>query len=248
MFGKTKNRAENGEITEMMPKKEKTPMDKEKKKKIRRRVIAGVVVALVAAFFVTNSLKAKNTAPMVSTVAASVEDVEQVLSTGGTVTSDEKKTYFAPLSVEVVEVKVSTGDTVKKGDVLLTFDETALSEARLEAEYKLASNEGGYKSSIHKNNQYIADLSEATVNLGVLDQQIEDNENLLKEINKKIEDKKAGWNYNGTNLNVSVMEWQSIVAEDEQALADFETREAKGELSDYSDDEIKEMRNGIVAA
>ena len=41
MFGKTKNKAGNEDITEMMPEKQKGPMDKEKKKKIRRRVILG---------------------------------------------------------------------------------------------------------------------------------------------------------------------------------------------------------------
>lgn len=249
MFRKTKNQTENEagspDITEMMPKakKEKKPWDKAKKKKVRRRVIAGAAVVLVVVFVVRNSIVAKNGAQMVTTVAASVGEVEQVLSTGGTVKSDETRTYFAPLSVEVGEVKVSTGDTVKKGDVLLTFDEKALAEKKQEAEYRLASNEGGYESSVHKNNEYMADLSEANRNLPVLDQQIADNEKLLDELNKKIEEKRAGWSYNGTNLNVSVMEWQSIIAQDEQALADFSEKEAKGELRDYSEDEIKEMRN-----
>ena len=249
MFRKAKNKAENGtegtDITEMMPKtkKEKVPRDKEKKKKVRRRVIAGVLAALVIAFFVRNSLVAKNTAPMVTTVAASVGDVEQILSTGGTVKSDETRTYFAPVSVEVGEVRVSNGDTVKKGDVMLTFDEKELSERKQEAEYKMASNEGGYESSVHKNNEYVADLSEANRNLPVLEQQIADNEKLLDELNKKIEDKKAGWNYNGTNLSVSVMEWQSIISQDEEAIADLKEREAKGELNEYHEDEIKEMYN-----
>ena len=243
MFGKAKNKAENTDITEMMPKtkKEKTPWDKEKKRKVRRRAIAGVLAVLVVAFFVRNSLMAKNAAPMVTTVAASVGDVEQILSTGGTVKSDETRSYFSPLAVEVGEVKVSVGDTVQKGDVILTFDEKALSEKKQEAEYKMASNEGGYESSIHKNNEYIADLSEATVNLAVLDQQIADNENLLDELNKKIEEKTAGWAYNGTNLNVSVMEWQQIIAQDEEALADLKEKEARGELNRFSDDELKEI-------
>ena len=52
MFRKAKNKAENAvENTDVTPKKEKVPMDKEKKKKIRRRVIAGVLAALVVAFF-----------------------------------------------------------------------------------------------------------------------------------------------------------------------------------------------------
>ena len=153
--------------------------------------------------------------------SCSTSPVVQILSTGGTVKSDEKRTYFAPLSVEVGEVMVSTGDTVKKGDVMLTFDEKALSDEKQAAEYKMASNEGGYESSVHKNNEYVADLSEANRNLPVLEQQIADNEKLLDELNKKIEEKKAGWNYNGTNLNVSVMEWQSIIAQDEEALAEI---------------------------
>ncbi len=245
MFRKAKNEAENTDGKEIMPKakKEKKPWDKAKKKKVRRRMIAGILTALVIAFFVGNSLMAKNAVPMVTTVAASLGEVEQVLSTGGTVKSNETRTYFAPLAVEVGEVKVSTGDTVKKGDVLLTFDEKALSEKKQEAEYRLASNEGGYESSVHKNNEYIADLSEANRNLPVLDQQIADNESLLNELNNKIEEKRAGWYYNGTNLNVSVMEWQQIISQDEQALADLSEREARGEFNDYSDEERKEMRN-----
>lgn len=246
MFRKTKNEAKNAESMEMTPKtkKEKKPWDKAKKKKVRRRVIAGTLTGLVIAFFVGNSLMAKNAAPMVTTVAASTGDVEQILSTGGTVKSDETRTYFAPLSVEVGDVKVRTGDTVKKGDVLLTFDEKALAEKKQEAEYKLTSNEGGYESSVHKNNEYIADLAEANRNLPVLDQQIADNEKLLDELNKKIEEKKAGWNYNGTNLNVSVLEWQQIIAQDEENLADIREKEQRGELSHLSDSEIRDLYDG----
>ena len=246
MFGKTKNKAGNEDITEMMPEKQKGPMDKEKNKKIRRRVILGVVAVLAVAFFARNTLMAKNTAPMVSTVAAETGDVEQILSTGGTVNSDEKRTYFAPVSVEVGEVMVSTGDTVKAGEVLLTFDEKALSAKKLEAEYKLAANAGGYTSSIYKNNQYIADLSEATVNLEVLDQQIADNENLLKEINKKIEDKKAGWSYNGAALQATILEQEKKIADEKQKMEERHAWEAEQQLD--SDDEEKKEKDDAAKA
>ena len=78
MFGKTKNKAGNEDITEMMPEKQKGPMDKEKKKKIRRRVILGVVAVLAVAFFARNTLMAKNTAPGVATVAAERGDGEEI--------------------------------------------------------------------------------------------------------------------------------------------------------------------------
>ena len=97
-------------------KEKKKPMDKAKKKKITRRIAVLVIVALVAGFFVRNSLVAKNTAPMVFTTPAEVADVEQTLRTSGTVKSTETKTYFAGVSMPVSEVKVAVGDKVKKGD------------------------------------------------------------------------------------------------------------------------------------
>lgn len=246
MFRKVKNETQNTDITERVPKKVKVPMDKEKKKKIRRRVIAGILVVLVAGFFVRNSLVAKNAVPMVSAVTAETGDVERILSTGGTVKSDETRTYFAPVSVEVGEVMVSTGDMVKKGDVLLVFDEKALSEERQEAEYKLASNAGGYESSVHKNNEYMADLSEATTNLAVLDQQIEDNKNLLKEINQKIEDKKAGWSYNAAALQASILEQQKKIEDEKQRLEERHAWEAEQRID--SDDKEKQEKDEAAKA
>ena len=90
MFGKAKREAEHTETAEITPKakKEKKPWDKARKKKVRRRAIAGVLTVLVIMLFVSNSMMAKNGAPMVTTVAASVGEVEQILSSGGTVQSD----------------------------------------------------------------------------------------------------------------------------------------------------------------
>ena len=75
-------------------KKEKKPMDKAKKKKIRRRIAAVVIVALIATFFVRNSLMAKNTLPTVFTTEATVQDVEQTLRTSGTVKVQRRRLTF----------------------------------------------------------------------------------------------------------------------------------------------------------
>lgn len=227
-------------------KKEKKPVDKAKKKKIRRRVAAIVIVALIAAFFVRNSLVAQNTAPTVSTTEATVEDVEQTLRTNGTVKSTETKSYFATVNVPVSEVKVAIGDKVKKGDVLLTFDEEALEEAKQEAELKLASSEGDYSSSIYKDNKYLADLSEANTNLAVLEQQISDHETYLKGLQKTIEDKKAWYANQGALLQVSLLEWEKTISDEKQALADRNAEEAKS--LDMDDGEKKDKREKDEAA
>ena len=221
-------------------KKEKQPMDKAKKKKMRRRIAAFVAVVLIAVFFIRNSIVAKNTNPVVYTMEASVEDVEQTLRTGGTVKSMESKSYFASVAAPVSEVMVSAGDKVKKGDVLLKYDEAALAQTRQEAELKLASNEGNYDSSIYKNDQYIADLSEANTNLDVLDQQISDNENYLKELQKKIEDKKAWYANQGALLQVSLLEWEKTIQDEKQALNERNAEEAQRDMNDKEKREKEE--------
>ena len=185
----------------------KKPMEKARKKKIIRRSILGGVALVIVFFVVVNSMAAQNMGLMVSTVSAAVQDVEQNLSTSGTVKSAETKTYFAPVAVEVGTVDVAAGDSVKKGQSLLRFDADALAEAKQMAQLKLQANEGGYNSSIYKNNKYIADLGEANVNLGVLEQQIADSENYVKELEQKINDKKAAIAHEGTLLQISLLDW-----------------------------------------
>ena len=108
----------------------------------------------------------------------------------------------------------------------------------------MASNEGGYESSVHKNNEYIADLSEATTNLAVLEQQIADNEKLLDELNKKIEEKKAGWNYNGAALQASILEQEKKIQDEKQRMEERHAWEAEQRIDSDDSEKEGERRGG----
>ena len=191
-----------------MPGKENLgKMEKKKKKKIIRRCIIGGVALAIVVFVVSNSIAAKNVGVVVQTTSVTVQDIEQTMNTSGTVKSKETKTYFAPLSVEIGTVNVAAGDIVKKGQMLITYDADALESARQIEELKLQASEGGYESSVYQNNKYIAELGEANVNLAVLDQQIIDSENYVKELQQKINDKKAALEHEGTLLQISLLDW-----------------------------------------
>lgn len=185
----------------------KMPMDKKKKKKIIRRCVIGGIAAVVVLFVAVNSMMAKNAGIIVYTTTASVQDVEQTLNTSGKVESEETKTYFASVAVTIGTVDVAAGDSVKKGQPLVTYDAEALENAKQMAQLKLQANEGGYESSIYKDNKYIAELGEANVNLEVLEQQITDSENYVKELEQKINDKKTWLAHEGTLLQVSLLDW-----------------------------------------
>ena len=228
--------------------KQKTPMDRAKKKKVVKRCVIGGIAVVVVGFFVLNSVAAKNAGTIVYTTKATVDDVEQTISTSGTVKSEESKTYFSPVAIQIGSVNVTAGDTIKQGDVLLAYDETALADARQIAELKLQASEGSYESSVSKDNKYIAELGEANINLDVLDQQIEDSENYVKELNKKIQDKKAALAYEGTLLQISLIDWSDKPDSEEyenlQKLIQLNTYEQQNnkdilawqkEVSDYQD-------------
>lgn len=207
MFGKKRLSEMGAEEAANMTKKAKVPMDKKRKKKIVRRCIIGGVALVIVVFMVSNSIAAKNAGLVVQTTTVTLQDIEQTMNTSGTVKSEETKTYFAPLSVEIGVVNVAAGDSIQKGQPLITYDADALESARRMEELKLQASEGGYESSVYKNNKYIAELGEANVNLSVLDQQIEDSENYVKELQQKIDDKRTALAHEGTLLQISLLEW-----------------------------------------
>ena len=203
--GETDNMSKGTENKqEKMP---KTPMDKKKKQKIIRRCVVGGVVIVLIVLRASSSMAAKNAGLIVQTEAVTMQDIEQTMNTSGIVKSEESKTYFAPLSLKIGSVDVEAGDSVRKGQPLITYDADALENARQVEELKLQASEGGYESSVYKNNKYIAELGEANVNLDVLEQQIADSEGYVKELQQKIDYKKTALAHEGTLLQISLLDW-----------------------------------------
>lgn len=196
-----------------MEKKEeegKVSMDKSKKKKIIkiiRRAIVGVIFIAIIAFIAINYITAKNAPTVVYVTPVERDDVEQVLSTSGTVKTEESKTYFSTMSIEIAQVNVALGDKIKKEQALLAYDADALENEKLLARLRIEANEGGYISSISKNNEFINELGEANFNLDILELQIAYAENCIKELNKKITDKQDELAKHGTNLQISLIDY-----------------------------------------
>lgn len=195
------------ENKEKEEKKEKKPMDKSKKKKIIRRCIIGVIFVAIVVFIAVNSIMAKNAPTIVYVTPVTRDDIEQVLSTSGAVKTEESKTYFAQMSVAIGHVDVATGDKVKSGQLLFSYDTDALENEKLLVQLRIKATEGGYTSSISKNNEYINELGEANYNLDILEMQITYAENCIKILNKKITDKQDELAKEGTNLQISLLDW-----------------------------------------
>lgn len=234
---KDKEEKKREKLEKKKEKKEKKNKADKPKKKLKKRWIFGGIAALLVVLIVVNSVRNGNAAPVVYTASVALQDLEQTISTSGTVKSDETEIYYAPVAVKIGEVNVSAGDMVKAGDVLIAYDETALADAKKQAELKLQSNDGGYESSIAKDNKYIAELGEANVNLDVLKQQIEDCENYVKELNRKVSDKQAALAREGALLQISLIDWS-----DKPDSEEYENLQKLIQLNSYEQQNNQEIR------
>ena len=136
-----------------------------------------------------------------------------------------------------MKVFVEAGDAVKKGDLLISYDTDSLNQELELAKLQAQSTEGGYQNSVQSNNEKLGDLSEATVNLEVLDQQIADTEAYIKNLEAKIEKKKSDLAYQGTLLQISLLDWQ-----DHPDSEEYMNLQKQVQLNSYEQQNNKEIK------
>ncbi len=215
----------------------KTPMDPARKKKIIKRSILGSVAGIFVLFIIVSNIANANAKPTVFTYPVTKGDIEQTINTSGSVTSGETMTYFAPVSIKIGKINVNAGETVAKGKPVLTYDETDLANEKRTAELQLQVNEGGYKSSIQKNNESLGDLGEANVNLDVLEQQITDIDNYVKDLERQVEEKKAALAHEGALLQISLIDWA-----DEPDSEEYENLQKLIQMNAYEQTNNEQIR------
>ena len=126
--------------TEASAKKKREKKEPGRRRKVRMKVLIPVVIGvLVVGFFVYSSATAGSAPMPVTCSTAYTGSVEERISASGKVASAESKTYFAPAGARIAELNVKTGDTIKAGDVLLTFDTSALEQNKKRADLEVTS-------------------------------------------------------------------------------------------------------------
>ena len=159
------------DMTELaVQKKTLTP---EQKKKRKKRIIAGVAAVVIVGFAVSRMLTPA-ALPMVSVRSAQVGNIEQSVDASGTVTTEESKTYFSPVSAKVSECKVQAGDAVAAGDVMLVYDAQDLEERQKEAELQNDEAKYTYENTVGKSNKDASEYSRSSHDVEILEQQVED--------------------------------------------------------------------------
>lgn len=158
-----------------------------RKKKIRKYILIGVA-AFILLLIIVSKISAANVKYPVTTVPVQTGDVESIITTSGNVESDIKKTYYTQITGIIGSIPVKAGQAVEEGDVLLNFEEQSLTIARQRAQAEALTSDGSFKDTMNQNAKTAGKLTEATVNLEVLEQQITDYKAFIKEQEIKLED------------------------------------------------------------
>ncbi len=127
-----------------------------KKKKVLKIVIPAAVLVVIGGVIVlnraANSVKDMAQAMTVEAMTVETGDVTETVETNGTVVSGEQKVIFSPVNANVSAADFQTGDFVKAGTPLVSFDLRDLEEQNQKAELTVRANELGYQDSVNKSN------------------------------------------------------------------------------------------------
>ena len=152
------------------------------KKKRKKTLVIIIVVIIVLLLIALRGCSSGSQGAVVTTTNATRGALQESISTSGTVAAEQVKVFFAPAGGKLEKVHVAAGDAVKKGDVLISYDSTALDRDFRQASLQQAKTNASYDSAVSENAKNQAKLLEADSNLLVLEQQIADNKAYLKRL------------------------------------------------------------------
>lgn len=176
---------------EASAKKEKKKKEPGQKRRIRKRVLIPVILGVaVVGFFIYSSVTAGSAPMPVVCSTAYTGSVEERISASGKVGSAESKTYFAPAGARIEKLNIKAGDSVKAGDVLLTFDTSDLEQSKKRADLEVTSASSSYQSAVQESNENAGKYSDASLGLEELKQMKADQEQYVKGLQYELEDDK----------------------------------------------------------
>lgn len=221
-------------------------MSKLIKNKKKMTILAGALVAVIVIGGISISA---NAAMTVNSYKADMGELSSVLEVNGNVETDTSKTYYSKVDGTIGTIHVKQGDFVKKGDVIISYDAEEIERLTAIAEYGAEAELGSYNNSIQTGNRTAGLYGEATRNLKVLNQQIEDTQAAITQKQNELTQKKAAIADEGAKLQISLIEWS-----DEPDSEEYENLQkliqSNAYEQQYSSDIVKmqEELNGLNTA
>lgn len=205
---------------------EQAPVKRKKKRK-KAPIIIGIVVILFVAVRLVSCAFTPAQMALVTTTTATRGDLQDSVSTSGTVESEEKKVIFSEVSGRIAHVNVQAGDTVKSGDILVSYDMEEMDKMLKQAQLAQTKSTAAYNGAMADNYESQAKLKEANTNLEILEKQLADYKAQLKKLQAELEDSQratgnglASESFSLSNQAAQLEKELAALAPDSQEYAD----------------------------
>lgn len=171
------------------------------KKKIG--IISGIAVISIAAGVVSVNA---GTSMKVKSAAASTSDLSRYTELNGNIVSNTVKDYYSRIDSRIGKIYVREGDYVKKGDLLISYDEDDLNLKKEIAKTDADSRQEGLNGRLSADRRMEGMYSEASYALDALDQDIAMYQAEIDRLDAQIVSAKAAIADEGTRLQVSLID------------------------------------------
>jgi len=163
-------------------------------KRRKKRKKAPIIIAVIAVVFIilraVSCSMGGSAGALVTTTRAERGDLQESISTSGTVKSGEVKVIFAPVGGTLDQVNVEAGDAVKEGELLVSYNIDRLESGMRQSELQLEKSNASYEGAMADNSRSQSELNEANINLDVLNQQIADTKAYIKDMQNELSESK----------------------------------------------------------
>lgn len=164
-------------------------------------------IGLVAVLAISAVSINANAAMKVNSYVAQMSELSSELELNGKVFSDSEKIYFSTISGVIGSIQVKEGDFVKKGEVIMNYNNEDIERQVALAEYSAKAEIGSYNNTIKTGNRTAGLYAEATKNLEVLNQQIADTQAVLMQKQNELTQRRAEIANEGAKLQISLIDW-----------------------------------------
>lgn len=215
-----------------------------KVKKSKKGLIATISVVLAVVIIITSVVivKIKTDKTEVTLTEISTGSISETVEGTGTITAGAVKDYKVQAVANVKEVYVKTGDRVKEGDLLASFDTESL-------DAQIKTLESSYNSAKASYNNAVKNQKTAKSNLSNTDKQIKALEKKKEQIKKSLTNKTAKSSASVQTYSTydagSLGDVLSKIAEELQKITD-DVETLTKLLQTITDEIINQIENGNI--
>lgn len=211
------------------------------KKKIIRIIVIAVLIVGIGGGAIYVKAAGNSGGLQLQTTEVTKGDIEQTISTSGTVQSENVKTYFADVAAPVAKVDLEVGTTIEAGQKLLTYDTVDLELAKQEADLTASATKKKLAAQLEESNQNEIKFATSNVGVGTYDSQIADLEAKIDNVYCMINSNDKWKSDEGTKLESEISDLKAEMSSISGNSA--EEKKRKDKLEDRIDERYDEINS-----